>query len=294
MRSVEFSELLELSQDIQASVLEHLPEPPLLTLQDEIKKPSRLQEEDDESEDDDEEEDGDSDESDSDSDSDDSDSDESPKPRKTNKSSKTQKRSKPAAEVVSQEPDLLGMFSTSQPTQQSKPIVQSQPVDDLLGIFGGPQPSTSIQNKTQPPSDNLLNMFSSDSQPSRSTPVQTAPSEQLVYNENGIVIAFKCHPGGNPGVMIVTAEFRNSNPSPVNNFNFLLAVPNYMQKQVKPASSNTLAPHHGTAKQAFRLLNQQHTTKPTIVKVKIEYNIDGQQKSEVFQSTPEITQQTLL
>jgi len=87
---------------------------------------------------------------------------------------------------------------------------------------------------------------------------------------------------GNPSITSIEASFSNSTGAQMDGLNFQVAVPKYMQLQMKPPSTTTVPPNNsGKATQSFRLANSMHGQKPLILKIKLEYTSMGTPVSEM-------------
>merc|ERR1712224_171231 len=229
---------------VQKKCLERLPEPPPLELEDENAKTQAASTEDYDS-------DSDPDTDDDDDDSDSSSSDDDVKPVR-NKSKPKPK----AAEPVDFLSDLLG-GSTSAPAPQ--PVSQPAAVSmDPLDIFGSSKPVVQNTPVSFAPAQK---------------PATSSPSQEHVFNEQGVSISFRFKPNQPQGKMVILCESRNSNSYSIDNYSFALAVPKYMTFTLKPASGNAI-PAGGMVKQPFMLVNND-LSKPPVVKVKVTFVANG-------------------
>ena len=105
------------------------------------------------------------------------------------------------------------------------------------------------------------------------------------YSKNGLTIQFACSKqDGNPSITIVDASFSNAQGTPMTGFGFQVAVPKYMKLQMSPASSDTLPPmSNGAVTQQFKLANSMHGQKPLVVKLKIDFTLNGVPTTEMGQ-----------
>merc|ERR1712087_566236 len=101
------------------------------------------------------------------------------------------------------------------------------------------------------------------------------------YNKDGIVATFNFQPNQNAGVCRVLAVFHNSNAYEVRDFSFMIAVPKYIKLQFKIASGTLLqGMSRNSITQKFQLTNTMHGQKPFIIRIKVVYNSNGQQREE--------------
>jgi AP-1 complex subunit gamma-1 len=86
---------------------------------------------------------------------------------------------------------------------------------------------------------------------------------------------------GNPSITTIEAIFTNQNPMPIDSLNFQVAVPKYMKLQMSPASGTQVPPMNGgSVKQVFKVANSMHGQKPILLRIKIDYAVNGQPVSE--------------
>jgi AP-1 complex subunit gamma-1 len=106
-----------------------------------------------------------------------------------------------------------------------------------------------------------------------------------LYGQAGLQIMFMATKDpSNPSVTRVEATFNNSTGGDMEGLNFQVAVPKYMQLQMKPPSSTAVtAGSSGSVKQLFQLANSMHGQKPIVLRVKIDYNTMGRAVSETGQ-----------
>lgn len=102
------------------------------------------------------------------------------------------------------------------------------------------------------------------------------------YSKNGLTATFVVSKDpGNQSITNIDASFTNSNPVPIDNLNFQVAVPKFMKLQMTPASGTQVAPMNGGAvKQVFKVANSMHGQKAILLRIKIDYSINGQPVSE--------------
>jgi len=105
------------------------------------------------------------------------------------------------------------------------------------------------------------------------------------FNKNGLVVSFACtKDAANPSVTAIEASFTSSVPAPISGLNFQVAVPKYMKLQMSPASGTTVPPSgSGKVTQLFKVANSMHGQKPVLLRIKIDFGVNGQNFSETGQ-----------
>jgi AP-1 complex subunit gamma-1 len=188
---------------------------------------------------------------------------------------------KPAAAL-----DLMDLFGGGAPaaTAQAAPAASNGSFD----LFGS-LPPTSSPSGGAPAASSSLDLFGAPApaaaSPAAATPgVQTFPSE-LVFESKGVSVHFAySRPTATPEVLSVTASFSNSNPFPLTNFDFQVAVLKHVQLAMQPATSTTI-PAQSTKQvtQQLTLNNSMHGKKKLLIRVKIDYKANGQPVTETTQ-----------
>jgi hypothetical protein len=89
-----------------------------------------------------------------------------------------------------------------------------------------------------------------------------------------------------PHTLSVTAYISNRSDNAYTNFDFQIAVLKHVTLTIEPASSSTI-PSHSTDQvtQDFTLNNSMHGSKKLVIRVKMDYTVDGEQKMEQTQVT---------
>ncbi|KOO24088.1 clathrin-adaptor gamma chain [Chrysochromulina tobinii] len=118
-----------------------------------------------------------------------------------------------------------------------------------------------------------------------STSMSLELQQRSAWSKDGLQIMFMATKDpSNPSVTRVEATFNNSTGGDMEGLNFQVAVPKYMQLQMKPPSSTAVtAGSSGSVKQLFQLANSMHGQKPIVLRVKIDYNTMGRAVSETGQ-----------
>ena len=215
-----------------------------------------------------------------------------------------------AAPVVDIFGDLLGNASSS-PAPAPSATKANAPATDLLDLFGGgsvtsaPTPAAAPANTgfdlfggslaptpAQPASNNSLSTMGDlfGSLPSAPSPsqansgLQTFPSER-VFDSKGLSITFSySRQSSSPELLNVTASFSNSTSADFTNFDFQVAVLKNVILTMSPATSTVIpAGSNGQVTQQLKLNNTLHGKKKLLIRVKIDYKVNGVAQTEVAQ-----------
>jgi hypothetical protein len=183
--------------------------------------------------------------------------------------------------------DLMDLFGggsiTTAPAAQ--PAAASMPFD----IFGGSAPAPAQQ--AAPSSLNTMgDLFGSlpSASPSSSAAspagVQNFPQEK-VFESKGLSVAFAfSRATASPELLNVTASFSNSTSTDFTNFDFQVAVLKNVVLTMSPATSTVIPAHSsGAVTQQLKLNNTLHGKKKLLIRVKIDYKINGQPQTEQAQ-----------
>jgi AP-1 complex subunit gamma-1 len=189
--------------------------------------------------------------------------------------------------AVSRDPliDILGLEPTTNLGPNTGKPVSSD--TDILGqIFGGSpvntNPTPGFGMPTGPTPQPLPDMMSllglGGPMPTTATPqFPTMP----VWSGDGINIVFDFSKSS-PQDTLVTATYTNGNPFPVNNFVLQAAVPKYITLALNPASATLLPPNNmSKVTQTMQVQNTQQGQKPLLMKLRLEYSLNGQQKEQM-------------
>jgi len=105
------------------------------------------------------------------------------------------------------------------------------------------------------------------------------------WNSNGLLVMFNCSKDpANASVTNIEATFTNSTGSAMDALNFQVAVPKYMQLKMTPPNSTTVPPNNsGQVKQVFKVANSLQGQKPLLLRIKVDYSVMGQPRSETGQ-----------
>ncbi|KAH6770756.1 Adaptor protein complex AP-1 [Perilla frutescens var. hirtella] len=164
---------------------------------------------------------------------------------------------------------MLDMLSSDQDNKRSEGLL-----DNIASSSASSARSSSVVA-----SSSMMDLLD-DFGPSSSVPVaETNPSyPSVVAFESGslkITFNFSKEPG-NPQTALIEAQFVNKSPDIYSNFVFQAAVPKFLQMHLDPASSNTLpASGNGSITQNLKVSNSQHGKKSLVMRIRINYKVNG-------------------
>lgn len=193
--------------------------------------------------------------------------------------------------------DVLAMLSGT--TISPSPSPQIDLMGDLMGGGGSLMPTNTA------PAD-VLGQFKSSLTPaspsgspipfsaspsamgamgaSSSSPAPSAWSQQQAVKTNdGVLVLFdfsKPQPAS-PQFTLVNATFINQGMQQVTDVELKLSLPKYLKLQVLPATSTALSPLGGQATQQIKLANTLQGQKPVLMRLRLEYKINGEAKAEM-------------
>jgi len=189
----------------------------------------------------------------------------------------------PVSKSINLMEELFGPSTVTPVT--SAPVKAVDPILELLGgpITPTPTPSPFMTPFPTPlPTGNLL-PFASPVMPLAASPVNGPLPPFTAFEKNGLKVVFEPVKNAQfPNITVVNATFTNSGPAPLVNFDFKAAVPKYLKMQVNPPSGNLISPNNeGRVTQSLKLMNSEHGQKPLLLKIKIDYLVNGVPASEV-------------
>jgi AP-1 complex subunit gamma-1 len=172
--------------------------------------------------------------------------------------------------------DLLDMNESAPVAVPAKPA--GAPVDllaDLLGdmsttpAMSAPAPPAAVPVPTPTPA---MAPSASASSPAGFDPLQA-------YNKHGLSIVFDIMKmPSNPSLTQLTANFANATSFPLTDVSLQVAVPKYLKLQLLPASSSVVPPMtNNVVTQIVRLANSAHGQKPLLLRIKVDFVVNGQQ-----------------
>eukprot|EP00744_Colponema_vietnamica_P001407 GILI01002325.1.p1 GENE.GILI01002325.1~~GILI01002325.1.p1 ORF type:complete len:169 (+),score=64.36 GILI01002325.1:76-507(+) len=124
----------------------------------------------------------------------------------------------------------------------------------------------------------LLGGFGAPAAPAAAS--QFPPS--VAFDSRGVKIVFEfSKQPGQPDTTIVNAKFVNSTPATLSEFIFQAAVPKYLKLTMNPATSSVVPGNsNGQVTQKIIVQNSMQGEKPLLMKIKVDYNVNGQPVSE--------------
>lgn len=170
--------------------------------------------------------------------------------------------------------------------------IPTTPSNGIAPASSVPQASTSV-----PPSNLLIDLLESApvTELLRSVVVPTAQAfvppgvsmpnfgpafpAMVVFDKHGLSITFnfsKPQPE-DLSVTHITASFRNKQNAQISDLNLQIAVPKYMKLLLSPPSSTVVPPLYsqGDVVQSIRITNSNHGQKPILMKIKVDFKING-------------------
>jgi AP-1 complex subunit gamma-1 len=210
-----------------------------------------------------------------------SEEDEKPKKKEKKKAAKAAVSSKPAADGMFDLEGMFGSTSVSTPAVTSSISMGGGDVDLLAGLFSdapaaSPSPSPPASNSFGGDLDDLFGSVAAPAAP----PSEFPPA--VVWQGNGITVTFHySRVPLNPKMISVLAHFTAT--VAVSSFEFQVAVPKYLKLSMKTPSGKALPAHGAAVTQGIDIENSMQGDKKIMVRVKINFTIDGQALSQTAQ-----------
>jgi len=200
---------------------------------------------------------------------------------------------RPAAPAPGSLTDILDIFGPS----AAKPPAAAAPVDPLAMLTGGmrpnPQPAAAaaapfgfpaaapaspvVPAAAPVASGNPFDVFAA---PIAANPSGFAP--MTVWNKGGLLVVFELvRAPSSPTTVVITSTALNSNPTNITGFVMQVAVPKYCNLQFQPPSGDVLGKlNTSKVTQSLTVQNTLQGQKPLMMKLKIDYQLDGQPITE--------------
>jgi len=207
--------------------------------------------------------------------------------RKKNKKEKNKSPSPPVVNVL-----LPGPLTTNKSTIPASVVTQPNPTDDLLDLLGicSAPPTKPLNHSTTATDDLLASVLGAPTASKKvagsgpESPPSTLPAPRKVFDKHGVSITFSFHPAPRPSLTRVMAVASNENPSSVEGYSLLVAVPKYIIMEMKPATGTVLGPRgSNTVSQRMQLENKSHGSSPLMIRIQVTMTINGQKLVEVEQ-----------
>lgn len=153
---------------------------------------------------------------------------------------------------------LMDLLGSGPPAMAPTAMPSASPMDAMAGMMGG--------------------MSMGGAAPGGFAPFQA-------YAKGGLTVTFAVTKDpNNASITSIEAKFTNANQVSIEGLNFQVAVPKYMKLQMSPASGTSVpAMNSGFVKQAFKVANSMHGQKPILLRIKLDFSINGQAFSETGQ-----------
>ncbi|XP_057774636.1 AP-1 complex subunit gamma-2-like isoform X4 [Salvia miltiorrhiza] len=180
---------------------------------------------------------------------------------------------------------LLDLLSVGAPTAQSNSSMldmlsseqDNKRSEGLLDNFASLSTS-SARSSSAVASSSMMDLLDGFG-PSSSVPETDGPSYPSVvaFESSSLRITFNfSKEPGNPQTTVIEAQFVNKSSDVYSNFVFQAAVPKFLQLHLEPASGNTLpASGNGSITQKLEVSNSQHGNKSLVMRVRINYKVNG-------------------
>ncbi|KAK2354888.1 AP-1 complex subunit gamma-2 [Trifolium repens] len=194
--------------------------------------------------------------------------------------------------------DLLSIGSPSAPTESLPAQSNSSTIDILSPSTSKREPISSLDDLS---SVSLSSRASSNAGAASMTDLMDGFASGSPANENSgpvypSITAFESSSlrltfnlskqPGSPQTTNIQATFMNLSSNAYTDFVFQAAVPKFLQLLLDPASGNTLSANgKGSIKQNLRVTNSQHGKKSLVMRIRITYKINGEDKLEEGQIT---------
>lgn len=179
---------------------------------------------------------------------------------------------------------LLGAI----PVTPATPLVPVTPLTPMTPIAPTPLVSTPLTSLMDPAVSPIIAPSSVLSPSIAAKPPLNGPLPTFVGFQKGGVTAYfdVIKQASAPQMTVVTASFANSNPAAITNWDCKAATPKYVKVQVFPASGDTIPPNtSGRISQQFKLLNTLHGEKPPLLRLKLDYQMNGMPVSDIADIT---------
>jgi AP-1 complex subunit gamma-1 len=176
-----------------------------------------------------------------------------------------------------------GIFASTPTNAPAVTAASSNGGDDLLaGLFGDSTPTAPAASTAASSYGGLDDLFGSVAitTPPAATAAQFPPA--VVWQGNGITVTFHySRVDSNPKLLSVVAHFTST--VAVSSFEFQVAVPKYLKLAMKTPSAKALPANGAAVTQGIDIENSMQGEKKIMVRVKINFTIDGQALSQTAQ-----------
>jgi AP-1 complex subunit gamma-1 len=172
-----------------------------------------------------------------------------------------------------------GIFASTPSNAPASTAASSNGGDDLLaGLFGDSSPTAPAASTAYGGLDDLFSSVAIT--PPAAAANQFPPA--VVWQGNGITVTFHySRVDSNPKLLTVLAHFTST--VAVSSFEFQVAVPKYLKLAMKTPSAKALLANGAAVTQGIDIENSMQGEKKIMVRVKINFTIDGQALSQTAQ-----------
>ena len=186
--------------------------------------------------------------------------------------------------------DLTGVYSPSPATYQAGPAYPSYVTPSYtpaLGTFGSsasptlssnPGSSYPVTSLAQPGS--LLDLGSGDNEFHEFQSAAPTPSIVVAFEDEEIAIHFHTSPGDSQADTVINCVSRNKTGGEIRDFKLFSAVQKHLVLNLA-AASNTKMGSGEVITQQIKIHNTQHGVKSIVVRLKIDYNLEGNPRSKI-------------
>lgn len=185
--------------------------------------------------------------------------------------------------------DILSDLFSAAPA----PAAPAPPASGGMDLFGGGHghvlPTGTASSGGGMANGGGLDLFGASASPAPApAPAPAAPAapaypDVVAYDKAGvrIVYSFSKPQGPDSPVTVIDAKFSNANPAPLDNFALLVSLPRYLEKEITAASAAAVPPNNsGVVTQRLKITNTQHKVKPLLMRIMVNYTLNGQQVSQ--------------
>lgn len=174
-------------------------------------------------------------------------------------------------------------------TQSASADASGGGVDLLANVFAG---SASVGSPVPPVQQQggggggggLLDLMGSPSAPPAVPAAEPVSSGTLAFEKDALRVwmALAKPEPSNPALTAIQFKFQNQAGADMQNISFQAAVPGFLKLEMHPPSSSVIpANSNGQVSQQIRVVNAKHGEKSIVLKLKIGYQLNGQQVEEM-------------
>ena len=128
--------------------------------------------------------------------------------------------------------------------------------------------------------DLLLEIYNPEPEFSEFQEARPALLEILAFEDSDIAIILRCCKGENPADTSINCISKNKVRAEISDFRLLLAVQRHLTMNISSASSTRMGPEEQITQQVV-ITNTQQGVKSIVIRLKIDYNINGDPKNSI-------------